>query len=168
MEATVSMPSPTRPPAESSWPAFVASYGRAILEWFRQSGLPAAETESLVRDLMQWLGREFIQVSAESALRFRPWLQYAGHLAWCKVMESRVDSTGKENATPEQNLLLSEDSHDSFLKSLEDECTHQRRCEVLPRVQAAADATDWELFYGVVLEQIPDTEVAAQVRGTPR
>jgi hypothetical protein len=168
MDATVTMPPPTRPPAESNWPVFAATYGRAILDWFRQAELSPPQIESLVRDLMQWFGREFPQVSAEPSLKFRPWLQYAGHAAWCRLMESRVNAVGKDNATPEQNLLLSEASHDSFLKALEAECSHQRRREVLPRVQASADPTDWEVFYGVVLEGIPESDVAAQVQGTKR
>src|SRR5262249_36403111 len=103
---------------------------------------------------------------AEPSFKFRSWLNFAGHAAWCRLMASRMETAAMGQTTPEQTLLSSDVHHDSFLNTLEAECTHQRRREVLPRVQSSADPADWETFYGVVLQGIPETEVALQLCDT--
>src|SRR5438128_959299 len=59
--AATSPPSPARPLSESDWGSFVDAYGRATLDWLRQSGLSSAEAEALTRDLMSHIRREFGQ-----------------------------------------------------------------------------------------------------------
>ncbi len=152
-----------RPAAESSWDGFVDWYGRCILDWFRQSELPRADADALARDLMRLLAREFTPVLSEPTLRFRGWLQYAAHSAWCKLMEGRVGDSGKSKCSPVVSLLLSVDAHDSLMKALDAECSNQRRREALPRIQAAADGTDWEAFYLVALEGNSPAEAAEQM-----
>lgn len=136
---------PTRPLAETSWPAFVETYGRAILQWFRDSGLPAEVIGRMLPQLLRSLRGDFAHLPGE----FRPWLQRAGASAW-------------------NQLEFEPTRRDQFLQALDAECWHQRRRDVLPRVQARANARDWEMFYGVVLGEIPEAEVAAHTQTSPR
>src|SRR5687768_15098138 len=94
--AATSPPPPARPLSESDWGAFVDAYGRATLDWLRQSGLSTTEAETLTRELMRQMRREFNQIANEPNVRFRAWLNYAGHAAWCRLMETRVDDLGDE------------------------------------------------------------------------
>ena len=152
-----------RPASESDWGAFVDAYGRAMLDWLRQSGLSNAESEALTRNLLQLMAREFRQVVREANFRFRAWLNYAAHAAWCRLMETQVDESGAD-PSPALALLLSVEAHDAFLKAMDAECSHQRRCEVLPRVRPQADPADWEAFYLAVLEGVGVEEVATRLR----
>ena len=77
-----------RPLAETDWPAFIDSYGRVALAWFRQSGLPLEDLHSLLSDFLTALNREFRVVAEEPALKFRSWLQFGAHAAWCHVLEN--------------------------------------------------------------------------------
>jgi DNA-directed RNA polymerase specialized sigma24 family protein len=164
MERAVNQTPPVfRPMAESTWDAFVDWYGRSILDWFRLSGLSQADADGLARELMKLLAREFAQISSEPTLRFRAWLQYAAHDVWCKLMEGRVGDGKSGRDSPVVTKLLCVDAHDAFLKAMDDECTSQRRREVLPRVQAAADEWDWEAFYLLALEGNTPTEAAEQM-----
>jgi DNA-directed RNA polymerase specialized sigma24 family protein len=155
---------PVRPPAENSWDAFVDWYGRSILDWFRQSGLTQADADALVRGLMPHLAREFRQIAKEPTLRFRSWLQFAAHDAWCKLMDGRVADGASGKDSPAVTQLLSVEKHDAFLKAMDAECTSQRRREVLPRAQASVDAPDWEAFYLVALEGDSIGEAAEQMQ----
>ncbi len=156
---------PTRPASESDWGQFVDAYGRAILDWLRQTGLATAEADVLTRHLLQFMAREFGQIARERDVRFRAWLNYAAHAAWCGLMETRVDDLGGEQS-PALALLLSVEAHDTFVAMLDAECSHQRRREVLPRVQPQAEPADWEAFYLVVLEGVPVPEVATRLNCT--
>jgi hypothetical protein len=160
--ATPSPPASARPPSEASWDGIVDTYGRAILDWLRQSGLSTDEADALAGDLMQGLAQEYRQVERESNLRFRAWLNYAGHAAWCRLMETRVDDLG-EQQSPTLTLLLSVEAHDEFLKMLDAECSHQRRREVLPRIPPLCDPADWEAFYLVVLEGAQPADIAGHL-----
>lgn len=164
MDAAETLMRPTRPPAEANWPDFVDTYGRVILEWFREAGLPEPDVESLVSLLLICLGREFAQYSAQQSLRFRTWLQAAGRAAWGELIKGKIKASNPHRPSPVNDLLLNEAAHDEFLKALDAECAHQRRREVLPRVQAVADPTDWDSFYRVVLADVPVGEVAAEAR----
>src|SRR5262249_47872081 len=75
---------PPRPRVEADWPAFVDGSGRAVLAGFRQTGLPEADVRALVAELMAEFAREFAGVANDPALRFRAWLQFAGHKAWAR------------------------------------------------------------------------------------
>ncbi len=163
--AATSPPSPARPLSESDWGAFVDAYGRASLDWLRQSGLSSAEAEALTRDLMSHIRREFGQIVNEPNVRFRAWLNYAGHAAWCRLMDTGVDDLG-EDQSPTLTMLLSVEAHDAFLKMLDSECSHRRRREILPRIQPLAEPADWEAFYLAVLEDVPMAEIAARLHST--
>ncbi len=156
-------PLAVRPRPESGWDAFVDWYGRAILDWFRQTKLNQSEADNLVRGLMQHFAREFAKVSSEPSLRFRAWLQYAAHAAWCKLMDEWMSKNDKERASPIVAFLLSVDAHDEFLKAIDAECFSQRRREVLPIVQTRADTADWEAFYLVVLDGQTVQDAAEQM-----
>jgi DNA-directed RNA polymerase specialized sigma24 family protein len=164
MESTAKQVAPAgRPAAENSWDAFVDWYGRSILDWFRASALSTKDADVLVREIMQLLAREFAKVASEPKLKFRGWLQYAIHAAWCKLMERCVGDGGKSQNSPVVALLLSVEAHDNFMKAMDAECTIQRRREVLPRIQALADPADWEAFYFVALERNSPAEAAEQI-----
>ena len=157
-------PMRVRPLAETEWPAFVEAYGGAIVGWFRRTGLPRPEAEELVRDVMRSLGRDF----GDPVAGFRPWLQRAGHAAWCRVMQAHSQSAGVGKSSKVLDLLLSVREHDSFLKMLDDECSHERRHAVLSRVQPLSDPVDWEVFYRAALEGVAETDIAVQMQRTPR
>ncbi|MFL5340239.1 MAG: hypothetical protein ACJ8F7_08800 [Gemmataceae bacterium] len=154
---------PPRAPAEIDWPTFVETYGRAVLAWLHQTGLPAADVQALAREFLRGVAPEFQAVVNEPALRFRAWLQYAGHKCWCRLMEGRVEAAESDGETsPQLALLLSVESHDAFLRALDVECTHQRRRAALARVQPLADPPDWEMFDRLVLRGEPVEPVAAE------
>jgi DNA-directed RNA polymerase specialized sigma24 family protein len=102
-------------------------------------------------------------VASEPKLKFRGWLQYAIHAAWCKLMERRVGDGGKSQNSPAVSLLLSVEAHDNFMKAMDAECTNQRRREVLPRIQTLCDPSDWEAFYFVALAGNSPAEAAEQM-----
>jgi hypothetical protein len=135
-----------RPLAETSWPIFVDTYGRIILEWFRQANLPATEIFAIVREMMTSIYGEFAQVGKEPDLKFRAWLQFAAHAGWCQLMENRVETGADGKPTPTIALLLSVEAHDAFLKTLDNECGRQRRAEILHRAQPLVNEIDWEVF----------------------
>jgi DNA-directed RNA polymerase specialized sigma24 family protein len=150
---------PARPVAETDWPAFIDSYGRVALRWFRRSGLPLDDLHSVAGDFLIALHREYRAVSAEPALKFRSWLQFAAHAAWCDVLENKTQ--GESDASPKAALLVSVEAHDQFLNALDAECSRQRRAEALRRVQPKVDAADWEAFAQAVLHQKSLAAVAA-------
>ena len=142
----VTLKPPSRPPTETTWPAFVDSYGRATLEWFRQSGLPSADVKALVREFMAQLAPEFVAVANEPALRFRAWLQFAAHKCWCGLMEGRVEAADDGATSPQLALLLSVELHDAFLRALDAECTRARQRHILAQVQPLVEPPDWQVF----------------------
>jgi DNA-directed RNA polymerase specialized sigma24 family protein len=156
----------TRPSAEADWPNFVDAFGRSILEWVRQSGLPAADVELLTQELLRSLHRGFVQRKIDPGAKFRSWLQEAGRTAWGELIRTRATSANWEQASPINALVLDESAHAEFLTALDAACSHQRRLETLSRVQPAADPTDWDVFYRVVLQGSPEAEVAAAANGT--
>jgi DNA-directed RNA polymerase specialized sigma24 family protein len=162
--ATSPLP-PARPLSESNWGPFVDSYGRAILNWLRQSGLPTLDAEALTSDLMRHIRREFNQIASEPNLSFRTWLKHAGHAAWFRLMETGGDYLGTEHS-PALAILLSVEAHDAFLNMLDAECSHLRRHEVLPRIPPLVEPADWEAFYLAVLEDVSMAEVAARLHCT--
>jgi DNA-directed RNA polymerase specialized sigma24 family protein len=165
MEPAAATPPAARPPAESDWGAFVDAYGRALLDWLRGRDLPRADMDWLVKHLLHGIGREFTPIIGEPSVRFRAWLQYATHTAWCKLMEGST-GVGHGQSGPVTALLMSMEAHDALLKAMDNECNHQRRREVLPRVQPQLEPADWEAFYAVVLENQSPAEVAAQMEGS--
>src|SRR5712691_7270048 len=114
---------PHRPPSESAWGEFVDSYGRAVLEWFRQTGLPPNDIHELVGELIAHLAREFAEMVKAPERRFRAWLQFAAHHAWAGLAEGLMN-TEANGASPKLALLLSAAAHDTFLKALDTECSH--------------------------------------------
>src|SRR5262245_48973525 len=112
------MPSelPVRLRAETDWAAFVDTYGRVILNWFRQSNLPADQVHSIVREILSAVHREFSAVASEPSLKFRSWLQYAANASWCLVLENLAQPEGEAQASAMAMLLLSLEAHDRFLK----------------------------------------------------
>ncbi len=162
------MPPPTRPPSETNWPAFVDIYGRTILDWFRRTGVPASDVESLVQDLVGYLNREFARMRGDPGIKFRLWLQFAGRAAWGGLIRTNVTAANPNQPSPLNELLLSESAHRSFLDALDGECSHQRRREVLPRIQAIARAADWDAFYRVKLEGLDESKVAEQTDASLR
>jgi DNA-directed RNA polymerase specialized sigma24 family protein len=150
---------PARPTAETDWPAFIDSYGRVALVWFRQSGLPLEELHAVMGDFMTALHREYRAVAEEPALKFRSWLQFAAHAAWCYVMENKTQ--GESDPSPKAALLASVEAHERFLSALDDECSRQRRAEALRRVHPEVEGADWEAFSLAVLQQKPLAEVAS-------
>jgi DNA-directed RNA polymerase specialized sigma24 family protein len=151
---------PVRPTAETDWPSFINSYGRVTLAWFRQSGIPLNDIQSVVGDFLTALYREYLAVAAEPALKFRSWLQFAAHTAWCDVLENKTQ--GESDTSPKAALLVSTEAHDQFLNALDAECSRQRRAEALRRVQPEVDSADWEAFAQTVLQQRPLADVAAE------
>jgi len=149
-----------RPGSESDWPSFVDAYGRVVTAWFRQTGLPATDVQRIIRTLFVYFHKEFVAVEKEPDLRFRAWLQYAGHTSWCRAVEILVEEHGEDSNSPMIPLLLSVQAHDSFLHMLDAECSRWRRRELLIRVQALVGETDWECFYATVLEGRPIDDVA--------
>src|SRR5947208_257514 len=91
-------PPPERSAAETHWDDFVDGYGRAIVEWFRMAGLPPGDVRELVRELMALLAKEFNDVAGAPGLRFRAWLQFAGHQVWAGLAEGLVDAGGNGHA----------------------------------------------------------------------
>jgi len=167
MEPVAALPPiATRPAAESNAGAFVEAYGFALLAWFRGGDLQRDEADALARDLLQMMVREFAVIAAEPAARFRGWLQYAGHKAWCRLMEERVESAGGSPASDGANVLLSVEAHDIFLKSLDAECWVQRRREALNRVRDRADPADWEAFSLAILDGQSPADVAEVLQGS--
>lgn len=156
---------PARLTSEADWSAFVDVYGRAVLDWFRQADVSLVEADELTREVLELLAREFLQIANAPDIRFRAWLQYAGHAVWCKLMEERVGD-GERPGSNLVNLLLSVEAHDHFLKMLDTECSKQRRREALIRVQPQADPADWEAFYLTVLEGQSPVEVAAHLQAS--
>lgn len=165
--ANRSSPSTLRPACESDWSAFADAYGWTVVAWFRQSGLPVADSTRLARELLTTLRGEFTKVATEASLKFRPWLQYAGHLAWCRLMDCYTEQADPNAASPIADFLLSTKAHDDFLKLLDAECTHQRRRDLLVRIQGQVDPLDWDVFYRSVLLGMADDAVAAEFQGTP-
>lgn len=158
---------PPRPAAEGTWPQFVESYGRAILEWFRQMGLPRTEIQGFVGQIFGHLAAQYIQVISDPALRFRAWLQYAGHSAWCHLMETQVETAnGTPDNSPKLTLLLSVEAHDMFLQALDKECTHQRQRDVLLRLAKAIEPADWRCYAHAILLGRSPTEIATE-QGSP-
>src|ERR1051326_9097121 len=156
-------PVAARLPGESEWGAFVDTYGRALLACLRQRALPRDQAGALARQLLHEMAREFAGIVGEPSVRFRAWLQYAAHTAWCRLMEGRSEGVGETQGDPTLALLLSMEAHDALLKVLDNECSHQRRREVLPRAQSQADGGEWEVFYALVLENQLPMDVAAQM-----
>jgi DNA-directed RNA polymerase specialized sigma24 family protein len=152
--------SPARPLAETDWPAFIDTYGRVALAWFRQSDLPPEQVHSVVADFLTALHREYRAVADEPALKFRSWLQFAAHAAWCHVLDNKTE--GEKDTSPKATLLVSVEAHDAFLQALDAECSRQRRAEALRRIQPDIDAADWEAFSQAVLQQKPLADVAAE------
>jgi hypothetical protein len=138
-----------------------------ILEWFHLTELPPTEVHSVVRDILTSLYGEFATVSRSADLKFRSWLQFAAHAAWCQLMESRVEAGGDELAQSNLALLLSVEAHDGFLKTLDAECDRQRRGEVLHRVKPIVPQGDWEAFFRVILQNQPVTEAAHDLQCKP-
>jgi DNA-directed RNA polymerase specialized sigma24 family protein len=155
-------PMPARPVAETDWPAFIDSYGRVALAWFRQSGLPLQDLHSVAGDFLTALYQDFRAVAEEPALKFRPWLQFAAHAAWCDVLERKTAPEGEDESSLKAALLASVEAHDEFLRALDNECSRQRRAEAQRHVQSVAEAADWEAFSLAVLQQKPLAEVAAE------
>ncbi|HLW66413.1 MAG TPA: hypothetical protein VKS79_13955 [Gemmataceae bacterium] len=153
---------PARPLAETDWPAFIDSYGRVALAWFRQSGLPLEDLHTVTGDFLKALSREFRAVAEEPTLKFRPWLQFAAHAAWCDVLEKKTAPEEQDQESPKSALLVSMDAHDEFLQAFDNECTRQRRAEALRQVQSVAEPADWEAFSQAVLQQKPLADVAAE------
>lgn len=168
MQSTETKSPPACPPSETNWPAFVDVYGRTMLEWFRQAGLPASTIEELVQSVFEFLNREFARMRGDPAFKFRLWLQFAGRAAWGDLIKTKVTAVDPDQRSPVNDLLLSESAYRSFLGALDRECTHQRRREVLPRIQAIAHAADWDIFYQVKLEGIDEAKVAEQIHGSLR
>lgn len=162
MDASAATLTATRPPAETDWSAFVDAYGRAVLQWFCQSGLPDAEADSLAQDLMRLFHRDFVHANADHSGKFRTWLHIVGRAAWGELMQLKGPPDKNEAPLPAANLLRSEAALAGFLNLLDRECSHQRRRGLLPRIQSAADPTEWDIFYRVVLEGAAEAEVAAQ------
>jgi DNA-directed RNA polymerase specialized sigma24 family protein len=140
-----------RPASESAWSDFVDVYGRAILEWLRQTGLSADEVQELVCDLMVRLTPGFHEMASAPMSPFREWLQYAVHRAWGELVEFRMDA-GENGASPRLAVLLSTEAHDALLCELDAECSHRRRRLILQRLQPAVDGADWEAFSRTVLQ----------------
>lgn len=157
------LPLPQRPPSESEWPAFVDIYGRLILDWSRRSGLSPHEAADFTGQLLRHMAEEFVRVVPGTELRFRPWLKYAAHSAWCKLMESQVDHA-ESSPSSIVRLLLSVEAHDELLRLLDDECVQQRRRAILPHVRIAVDPADWEAFYLSILEGLAPFEVASRMQ----
>ena len=162
--SSVSEPSLDRPASESNWGDFVDSYGRAILEWFRQTGLPPTDVEELVREMMSRLVSSFREVVSAPELHFRGWLQFAIHQAWGSVAEHLMDA-GVDGSSPKLALLLSADAHDALLHAMDSECSHLRRRQILQRVRLGAEPADWEAFAQTVLDGNSPAAIAA-VLGT--
>lgn len=155
-----------RPAAESDWPGFVETYGRSILDWVRQSELPAADVETLARELIQLLHREFARRNIDPGARFRSWLRDAGRAAWGELLKTRATDANWEQASPINALVLDQSAHAAFLEALDAACSHQRRREALSRIQPAADPTDWDIFYRVILQGSSEADVATEANGT--
>lgn len=151
-----------RPDCEIVWEAFVETYGRLILNWSRDAGLDEGEAAQFAEKLLALLVSDFLRVTREPELRFRAWLKFIVHSAWCRLIESEVGNEGTSSRRIVQ-LLLSVPAHDELLNRLDDECVLQRRRLVLPRVRALADPEDWEAFYRVILEGQPVEEAAQEM-----
>ncbi len=149
--------------SETTWSAFVDAYGRAILEWFRQTGLPTSDVHSLVRELIAQLATDFAEAVKNPEFRFRPWLQFAAHGAWCRLAEG-LGSASADDSSSHVTLLLSPEAHEAFLQALDSECSHLRRREILERIPELAHPKDWEAFARTVLDGLsPDAVATAMV-----
>src|SRR5262249_34327426 len=153
---------PARPRTETDWAAFVDTSGRVVLRWLRQSDLPAEQGPSLVREILTAIHREFCAVASEPSLKFRSWLQYAANASWCLVLENLAPPEGEAQASATAMLLLSLEAHDRFLRALDEECSRQRRCIALARIQPVGEPGDWQAFAMTVFEQQPLADVAAR------
>ncbi len=157
------LPPPQRLLVESEWGAFVDTFGRVMLEWSQRAGLTLEEAADFTGAMLELIVAEFRRVAGDPELRFRPWLKYVTHAAWCKLMEALVGD-GESEPTPIVRLLVSIDAHDELLRVLDEESVFQRRRAILPRIRMATDSTEWEAFYRSVLEGLSPSDVAAMMQ----
>lgn len=141
-----------RPRAECDWVTFVDTYGKVIMVWFGQAGLPPADVQACICTIFAFLRQEFTAIAQEAELRFRAWLDYAIHTSWCRTVEVLIAKQGDEAQTPLVALLLSVDAHDGLLRAVNSECSRLRRRQLLLRMQERTVGDDWPLFFAVVLE----------------
>lgn len=152
-----------RPGCEKDWDEFVDAFGQAMLQWAGEAGLPDAEAALFVGKLLRWVVGEFHRVADVPELRFRAWLKYCVHSAWCQMIEKEVGEA-ESKSSGIVRLLLSVASHDDLLRRLDAECIFHRRRMVLAYVRRLVDPDDWEAFYRVILEQQPVGEVAVAMQ----
>jgi hypothetical protein len=76
------------------------------------------------------------------------------------ALENQPEPEAEGTAPPMAALLISLEAHDRFLKALDDECSRQRRCAALARIQPVGEPADWQAVAMVVFEQQSLAEVA--------
>lgn len=148
---------------QAAWNAFVDRYGPQIFAWCRHWGLQDTDAEDVTQTVLLKLAEKLRGFEYDPSRRFRSWLKTVAQHAWIDLVRDREKvGQGKGGTTAVaqfQELAAREDLENRLEAAYDLELLD----EALVRVKERVEPHTWEAFRLTALEQVPVTEVTAQL-----
>jgi RNA polymerase sigma-70 factor (ECF subfamily) len=148
-----------QPGDEQAWQRFVQLYTPLLYYWARRAGLPTADANDLVQEVLVVLVKKLPEFEYDPSKSFRGWLRTIALNKWrerCRRFAARPDQAGESGLSG----VAEEDPAAAFE---EDEYRGQLVRRALAIMQAEFQPATWKACWEVVVGGRPAGEVAAEL-----
>jgi RNA polymerase sigma-70 factor (ECF subfamily) len=142
-----------------AWADFVSLYTPLIAHWARRLGVPSAETADFLQDVFLHLVQKLPELSYDPSRRFRGWLWTVVRNRW---LEQRRRA-GPVCLTGSGDALAEARGPDPSEEVAEEEYARILTTRALELMREEFHPTTWRACWGLVVEERPATEVAAEL-----
>jgi RNA polymerase sigma-70 factor (ECF subfamily) len=147
-----------QPSDQQAWQRFVDLYGPLLLTWAHRLGLSSADAADLVQDVLATLVTKCPQYQRRGDGSFRAWLRTVTRNKWLETLRKKhplpVGDGRDLQVTPEPDIA------EQFWEQEYRDRLVARALEIL---KTDFQPTTWQAAWGVLAEERPAAEVAAEL-----
>ncbi|HEV3263502.1 MAG TPA: sigma-70 family RNA polymerase sigma factor [Gemmataceae bacterium] len=151
------------PTNQAAWSEFVDRYGPKIQAWCQEWHLQQADAQDVTQDVLVKLAEKLRDFRYDPSGSFRAWLKTVTHHAWQDFRDSRERAGLGSGDSRVWEILQAVAAPDDLVQRLEKEFDREILEEAMVRVRLRVAPQTWEAFRLLALENLPGTQVAAQL-----